>query len=58
MKKLLKFLLILACVAAILVFVLRVIMIVTSRASTYDLTTVPAAQVALVPGAGDRKSVV
>ena len=52
MKKLLKFLLILACVAAILVFVLRVIMIVTSRASTYDLTTVPAAQVALVPGAG------
>lgn len=52
MKILLKFLLILACVAAILIFVPRVIMIAMSRESTYDLTTVPAAQVALVPGAG------
>jgi len=52
MKKFLRFILVCACIALILLGISRVTMIITSRDNTYDLASVPAAQVALVPGAG------
>jgi len=52
MKRFLRFILVCACIALILLGISRVTMIITSRDNTYDLASVPAAQVALVPGAG------
>ncbi len=52
MKKFIKFVLICACLIVTLLGVSRVAMILTSRNSTFDLASVPTAQVALVPGAG------
>lgn len=52
MKRFLRFILVCACIALILLGISRVTMIIASRDNTYDLASVPAAQVALVPGAG------
>jgi len=52
MKKFFKIILICACVAFILLGLSRITMTVSSRDNTYDPASVPAAQVALVPGAG------
>ena len=52
MKKLLRFLTILFCVAFFLVGVLRLTMLSTTKDVTYTLDTVPAKAVVLVPGAG------
>lgn len=52
MKKFFKFILICACLTLILLGLSRVTMILSASDSTYDLASVPSAQVALVPGAG------
>ena len=52
MKNFFKFILLCACIALVLLGLSRVTMILTSRDNTYDLASVPPAQVALVPGAG------
>lgn len=52
MKKFFRIILICACVAIILLGLSRIVMIVSSRDNTFDPASVPAAQVALVPGAG------
>ena len=52
MKKFSKIILICAFVAFILLGLSRITMTVSSNDNTYDPASVPAAQVALVPGAG------
>jgi len=52
MKNFFRTILICACVAVILLGLSRIAMIVSSRDNTFDPASVPAAQVALVPGAG------
>ncbi len=52
MKKFVKFVFICACVALILLGLSRIAMIFSARENTFDLASIPAAQVALVPGAG------
>ena len=52
MKKFLKLIFICACAALALLGISRVVMVVTAKDNTFDLASVPAAQVALVPGAG------
>ena len=52
MKKFFKFILICACIALVLVGLLRVVMILSAKDKTYDLASVPPAQVVIVPGAG------
>ena len=52
MKKFAKFIFICVCVALVLLGLSRAAMIIRSRDKTFDLATVPPAQVALVPGAG------
>lgn len=52
MKKFVKSIFICACVVLVLIGLFRIAMILTSRDNTFDVASVPAAQVALVPGAG------
>jgi len=52
MKKFAKFIFICVCAALVLLGLSRAAMIIRSRDKTFDLATVPPAQVALVPGAG------
>ena len=52
MKKFLRVILICVCVAFFLIGISRVAMILSTLGQTYDLASVPSAQVALVPGAG------
>ena len=52
MKKLVKFIFICACIAIILVGLSRLAMIEGAKDNTFDVSSVPVAQVALVPGAG------
>lgn len=52
MKKFVKFVFICACVSLILLGLSRIAMIFSARENTFDLASIPAAQVALVPGAG------
>jgi len=52
MKKFLKFIFIYACISLTLLGMARLAMIASSKDNTYDLATIPFAQVALVPGAG------
>jgi SanA protein len=52
MKKFVKFVFICACAALILLGLSRIAMIQGARENTFDLASVPASQVALVPGAG------
>ncbi len=52
MKKFLKFIFFCACAALILLGLSRITMIESARSNTFDIASVPAAQVALVPGAG------
>lgn len=52
MKKFLKFIFFCACAALILLGLSRITMVESARSNTFDIASVPAAQVALVPGAG------
>ncbi len=52
MKKYIKFVFFCACAALILLGLSRIAIIKSARENTFDLASVPAAQVALVPGAG------
>ncbi|HPR34122.1 MAG TPA: ElyC/SanA/YdcF family protein [Anaerolineaceae bacterium] len=52
MKKFLKFIFFCACAALILLGLSRITMVESARSNTFDIALVPAAQVALVPGAG------
>lgn len=52
MKKFVKFVFTCACVALILLGLSRIAMIFSARENTFDLASIPVAQVALVPGAG------
>jgi SanA protein len=52
MKKFIKFIFICACIAIILVGLSRLAMIESAKDNTFDVSSVPVAQVALVPGAG------
>ncbi len=52
MKKFFRFIFFCACIAFLLLGLSRVVMILSSRDNTFDLASVPPAQVALVPGAG------
>ena len=52
MKNFLKFVLICACVALVIVGLARIVMIMSAKDKTFDVASVPPAQVALVPGAG------
>lgn len=52
MRNFFKFILICACVALLLVGLARITMVMGARDKTFDVSSVPTAQVALVPGAG------
>jgi len=52
MKKFIKFILICACAALLLAGLSRVVMVMSAKDKTFDVASVPTAQVALVPGAG------
>ena len=52
MKKFIKFILICACAALLLAGLSRVVMVMSAKDKTFDVASVPPAQVALVPGAG------
>lgn len=52
MKKFIKALDIFACIALIVLGLPRIAMVISTKDSTFDLASVPSAQVALVPGAG------
>jgi SanA protein len=52
MKNFFRFVLLCACVSLVLLGLFRIAMIVSSKDNTFDVTSVPPAQVALVPGAG------
>ena len=52
MKEFFKFIFFCACAALILLGLSRITMIASARSNTFDVASVPVAQVALVPGAG------
>jgi len=52
MKKFIKFILICACAALLLAGLSRLVMVMSAKDKTFDVASVPPAQVALVPGAG------
>lgn len=52
MKNFIKFILVCACVTLLLVGLARIAMIISAKERTFDISSVPSAQVAIVPGAG------
>ncbi len=52
MKNFIKFILVCACVTLLLVGLARIAMIISAKERTFDISSVPFAQVAIVPGAG------
>ncbi len=52
MKNFFKFILFCACIALLLVGLARIMMVLSAKDKTFDFTSVPSAQVAIVPGAG------